>query len=267
MSMFHRTWFLVPAAALIGAGAIATPAFAASGNVTFPSTITVGRPFTFKVSHIPSGTSYVFGGLDGEDNQAQGYSFGYTPITGQSSATITATIPKTMTFGNASNTTRGGPREVDVYAGSQLLYAGVVNVAGVPTDRQTDAQSPYHMTYNGSTSKVTIGAVPSGASYVQIYYRKKGAPENDNRIVGSMQSIPHHASHINLSVAGIPTAPGYLEAEFIGSDGKTVDTNEVPVTQGLPVGQAPEVPWAAGIPVIGLAVGASALWRRRVSAT
>lgn len=77
MVKFNRLWLLAPAAAMLGAGALTTPVLAAGPTVVkFPSTITVGQPFTFTVSNIPSGTSDIFGGLDGEDNQPQGYPFG-----------------------------------------------------------------------------------------------------------------------------------------------------------------------------------------------
>ena len=74
MIKFNRLWLLAPVAAMLGAGALATPVLAAGPIVMFPATITVGQPFTFTVSNIPSGTSYIFGGLAGEDNQPQGYS-------------------------------------------------------------------------------------------------------------------------------------------------------------------------------------------------
>lgn len=260
---FSRTWMLMPAATIFGMGAMTAPAFAAGPIVTFPSTITVGQPFTFTVSGIPSGASYIFGGLAGEDNQPQGYAFGYTSInTGQSSATVTATIPQTMTFGSTSVTTEGGPREVSLFAGSHRIYSGVVNLTGVPSDRQRDAQSPYHLTYNPTTGKATISPIPTQAIWVQVYYRSKGQPEQDNYILRG-QAVSGHASSVTLDLAGIPGDPGYLEAEFLTNNGPSIDTNELPVTQGIPVGQLPETPWAAALPFVGLGTVVTVLWKRR----
>lgn len=259
---FIRLGVLVPTAAVLAAVPAAS-AFAAGPTVTFPSTITVGHPFTFKVSNISTQTPYVFGGLDGEDNQPQGYSFGFTLAEGQPSMTITTTIPKTLTFGSTQVTTRGGPRAISIMAGSQTVYSGVVDLTGVPTDRQVDDQSPYHLSYNATTGKATISAIPQGANQVQIYYRQKGQPEQDNYILKSQSISSSGSSSLTMPVSDIPSKNGYLEAEFLLNNGQSADTNELPVSQGLPVGQAPEVPWAVGIPVVGLGTMAAMMWRKR----
>lgn len=165
-----------------------------------------------------------------------------------------------MIVGSTSVTTQGGPRQISLFAGSTPIYSHVIDLTGVPTDRQNDANSPYHLTYNPATGKATISGTPPGSSFVELYYRKKGAPEQDNYIVGS-KSLTGQPYSITLSAAGMPSDTGYLEAEFLGN--KTYDTNELQLSQGLPVGQAPEVPWAAGIPVIGVGTAGLVALRHR----
>lgn len=138
-----------------------------------------------------------------------------------------------MHFRSTSVTTQGGPRQISLFAGSTSIYSHVIDLTGVPTDRQIDAKSPYHLTYNPTTGKATISGIPAGSSFVELYYRKKGAPEQDNFIVGS-KVLNGQPSSITLSAAGMPSSTGYLEAEFLGN--KNYDTNELQISSTLVIG-------------------------------
>ncbi|PSR30802.1 MAG: hypothetical protein C7B43_04860 [Sulfobacillus benefaciens] len=58
---------------------------------------------------------------------------------------------------------------------------------------------------------------------------------------------------VKSNAYGIPKKRGYLEVVIFTPSGNTKDTNELPISSGLPVGQTPEVPWAALIS--GMAIG------------
>ena len=96
--------------------------------------------------------------------------------------------------------------------------------------------------------------VPAGA-LVQVFFRSPGQPESvaENTILGSGQNTGSSTATVTFGVYGVPSTPGYLEAEAYTSSG-TLDSAEVPIN-GLtpPTGDMPEVPWAVVLPPILLA--------------
>ncbi len=257
-----------PAAALVlGMAAFASPAMAASPQAQMPSTIAVNSSFKVTVSNIPSGTKYVSVVLPGIDQQHQGYTIAFVSVpSGQTSITVSGTIPSTLTFGPYSSTTVGGPRAImtgflsSSFASVDTI-SNTVNITGVPTDHAQDDGTPYKLSYNPSTHKATITNVPAN-SFINVFFRSLGQPESEasNTILGGSGLTA--AGTVTVSVYGIPSQSGYLEAEIYSSS-ETLDTNELPLSSGLPVGQAPEVPWAAMIPAIGVAVGIVVFAKKR----
>lgn len=273
LSMSKALLKYTPAAALIlGVTAVASPAMAASPQANVPSTIAINAPFKVTVSNIPSGTQSVDLVLVGQDTQQQGYFISSAPVsTGQTSVTVTGTIPSTMTFGSTI-TTVGGPREINVEfinSSYRPIGSGVsntVNLKGAPIDKSLDDASPYKLTYDPTTSIATVTNVPAN-SFVELFFRATGQPESEasNSSYGSTSVTK--AGTVTFPVYGpLPTQSGYLEAEIYSPVGPTLDTNELPLSSGLPVGQAPEVPWAALIPAIGVGAGMVVLAKKRRNA-
>jgi hypothetical protein len=141
MGLIRKALFNVaPAAALVlGTAAFASPAMAVSAPLaTVPSTIAVNTPFTVTVSNVPSGTQIVNLVLDGMDQQVTGHFITSVSVpSGQTSVTLSGTIPNTMNNQGTTITTAGGPRELEVeffnssyaFTGSPLL--DTVNITGV----------------------------------------------------------------------------------------------------------------------------------------
>lgn len=262
---------LSPIAALVlGTVAVASPAMAASPQASMPSTVAVNTPFKVTVSNIPTGTQRIDLVLVGMDNQPSGYFISSVQVSaGQTSVTLSGTIPSTMIFGSNSVTTLGGPREVDVdlIGGSNNATAlsNTVNLTGITTDRSRDSGSPYTLSYDANTSQVTISGVPTN-SYINVFFRPKGGSESQgsNNSLGS--GYQSKSGPITIPVFGVPSQSGYLEAEILPPSGGTLDTNELPLSAGLPTGGLPEVPWAALIPAIGVGVGLAIIAKKRRNA-
>lgn len=242
----------------LGLFILADPLVEGPLHVTVPPAIAANTPFHVTVSNIPASTQDISLVLPSTGDRPQAYTIATESISsGQSSVTLTVTMPRSLTSATKSYPLLGGPHTLEVdflnRSGVLRVRSATVNITGVPTDQVRDDRSPYHLSYNPNTSKITITHVPSHST-ITVSFRATGRPEGDasHTVLGSFTAVG--PGTITLTVHGIPHQSGYLEADIAHNAGRPVDTNELSLAFGIPVGQAPEVSWAALLPTMGVGV-------------
>lgn len=233
---------------------LADPHVGEPPTVIAPSVVAVNTPFHLTISHIPSGTQKIVVVLPSQGGQRPSYTVATWPVSsGQSSANLQATLPRTLTLGTRSYTLSGGPHTLQVEflnpVGILQTVSRPVNITGV-----SDDHSPYQLTYNPKTSKITITHVPSGST-VTVFFQATGQAQGSGSgaVLGSASDVG--PGTISLTVHGIHHESGYLLAEIAPPTGQPLDTNPLSLKSGIPMDQAPEVPWAAALlPTVGLVV-------------
>lgn len=230
-------------------------------TVIVPSVITVNVPFHVAIAHIPAGTQHIALVLPSPGGQRPTYTVATWPVSsGQSGATLTATLPPTLTLGTRSYPLGGGTHTLEVEflnpAGILQTVSRTVDITGVPDD------TPDQLSYNPLTSNITITHVPSDST-ITVFFHANGQANGNapGTVLGSAKDVG--PGTITLPVHGIHHDSGYLQAEVVPPTGQPLDTNQLVLKSGIPMGQAPEVPWAALLPTIGVAVVLTMTWKQR----
>ncbi len=122
-------------------------------------------------------------------------------------------------------------------------------------------------TYQYTVKVAGLAYTPEARDFVVFEYNVTNLVQGNGTIIGNynVQQSGSETFTISFTQTSASSAANLAVAEFQNGIGNFIrNPSPITVLSELPYGQLPEVPWAAGLPLVGLGVGMW-LWKRQSS--